>query len=653
MKIVLQQLKIRNFKGIKLFDFLPKADLTKVFGKNGAGKTTLYDAFSWCLFGKNSLGESDFAIKPVDVNNNPVHHLEIEVEATLSIDGKPISLKRNQVEKWVKKRGTKEKVFEGNTVSYTFDGIPMETKSEYDKRVENSIMNEATFRVITNLNHFLNMNWKDKRKMLFEISGNVSDQDVVNSNAEKLQGFIDLLEGKSLNDYRKKVKAEIKEIKKDMKSIPDRIDEVDRIRPQTPAMSLEDVNAKIQEQNTIKSNVQSLINDVAARNAKIDAAIKAIGDKKRNLSNLEFTINSDANKAKTDAFNQLNNKNIQLNNFENKVNSILNNIENKKNDIKKIEESNVKLREDYSIEFSKQFKEPNRSTMICSCCNQPLPSDNIEVTINNMKVNFENAKAQNLAKIQKTGGDNNVKIENLKSEISLLAIDLENLKNQISIARTETENLASVANQDQIVITDFSKYPQYVALETEIKNDEAALSETEDTQSLYAQINAANEEISRLKDIVKIYNDINANDKRKQELVLEEETFSKKLLELENNEFKCEEFIRTKVDLTDDKINSMFKFVKFKMFEKQVNGNIIETCKPLVNTNGALVEYRSANTAGQINAGIDIVNALSNFYGVSAPIFIDHNESITEILESQSQIIGLYVSEQHEVLTTV
>jgi len=84
----------------------------------------------------------------------------------------------------------------------------------------------------------------------------------------------------------------------------------------------------------------------------------------------------------------------------------------------------------------------------------------------------------------------------------------------------------------------------------------------------------------------------------------------------------------------------MFKNVKFQMFEKQINEGLKETCICLING----VPYSDANTAGQINAGLDIINTLQAHYNIYAPVFVDRAESVNEIFPIASQLVRLVVT---------
>ena len=108
----------------------------------------------------------------------------------------------------------------------------------------------------------------------------------------------------------------------------------------------------------------------------------------------------------------------------------------------------------------------------------------------------------------------------------------------------------------------------------------------------------------------------------------------------------CDLFVSKKCLLIEDKINKMFSYVNFKLFEKQINGGIAEVCYATVNG----VPYDDVNSAGKINAGLDIIKTLQRENNVKAFIFIDNAESITDIMPMENQMITLYVSSEDKNL---
>lgn len=63
-----------------------------------------------------------------------------------------------------------------------------------------------------------------------------------------------------------------------------------------------------------------------------------------------------------------------------------------------------------------------------------------------------------------------------------------------------------------------------------------------------------------------------------------------------------------------------------------------------------VVPYGSLNNGARINAGLDVIKALSHHYGVSVPLFIDNAESVTTLLPVDAQVIRLVVSEGEKKL---
>ena len=97
-----------------------------------------------------------------------------------------------------------------------------------------------------------------------------------------------------------------------------------------------------------------------------------------------------------------------------------------------------------------------------------------------------------------------------------------------------------------------------------------------------------------------------------------------------------------------DSINQHFKTVNFKLFDMQLNGGMKECCECTVNG----VPYSTLNSGHRIIAGLDIIQSLSELYGVTAPIFTDNAESINEfnIPNMDSQMIMLCVSDDKDLV---
>lgn len=173
MKIIeLKKIHIQNFKGC-VDKTIPFGDNTKIFGANATGKTTVFDALSWLLFNRDSLGNTQFDIRQKDKDGNVVHHVEIDVQATIVVNDDEYVLRKVQKEKWVKKRGTDTREFQGNVNEFEINGYP---KSEKEfKTFMSEIIDEKVFNLVTNPVAFNSLPWKEQREMLMKFVGDFTD----------------------------------------------------------------------------------------------------------------------------------------------------------------------------------------------------------------------------------------------------------------------------------------------------------------------------------------------------------------------------------------------------------------------------------------------------------------------------------------------
>jgi len=127
---------------------------------------------------------------------------------------------------------------------------------------------------------------------------------------------------------------------------------------------------------------------------------------------------------------------------------------------------------------------------------------------------------------------------------------------------------------------------------------------------------------------------------RIKELEDQQKTLSQEQAYYEKTEFTIQSFDKARIEAVEDRINGMFKVVRFKMFDQQLNGGENPTCVCTVNG----VPFPDLNNAMKICAGLDIISTLSNAYNVIAPIIIDNRESVNEIPQMDQQIINLIVT---------
>ena len=132
--IIITKINFLNFKGIRDLSVEFNKDLTSIYADNGLGKTSIFDGITWVLFGKDSKDRKSFGIKTYDENNRVIPRIPHEVTVTLLVDGEEVTLCRRYNEKWTKKRGSAEEVFDGHEEERLYNGVPCSMK-EYNEKI--------------------------------------------------------------------------------------------------------------------------------------------------------------------------------------------------------------------------------------------------------------------------------------------------------------------------------------------------------------------------------------------------------------------------------------------------------------------------------------------------------------------------------------
>lgn len=639
--IVLKSLSLKNFKGIK--ELTVNFDsVTNIYGDNGTGKSSIFDAFTWLLFDKDSSDRKNFEIKTLDKNNVVLHGLEHSITGVLAVDNNDIKLTKVYREKWTKRKGEAHRTLTGNETLYYVDELPVK-QGEYIDKV-NNLINENIFKLITNPLYFsMNTKWTDRRNILLEIIGTISDEAVMNSK-DNLKKLEKLLVNKDIDTLKRSLAARKRGLNEEIKSIPYRIDELNN---SLQTINFEEVEEELQQYSSLLKNIEDRLSLKKKEHHKFLNDKELLQNLKYKLNEREVQAKSEAQKPLIGLYGSLGNIEKEISKKENTLTNMSFTIERRESEIGAIE---VQLKE-LTEEWHKKKKETliiSQEEFICPTCLRSFEAAEIESKRIHMQENFEKKRAKELYDLSLKQQKYRNLLEELQVEVELIRKQSIAISEQLKEAVQERSQLLEKIESFNAIIN-FGGDEEYMALKQQVDNLEEAL---EKAPAVLKEIENLKEQRLNLKVLIEedrkklLIKEQNCRiNKRIQELIAEENVLAQRIAELENQELLCEEFIKTKVELLESRINSKFKFVRFKLFNTLVNGAVEECCEALLEG----VPFSGANKAGQINGGLDIINALCRHYGVSAPIFIDNRESINRIISCSSQLINLIVSEDAEL----
>lgn len=636
--IVIRQLTLLNFKGIRNLTVDFDLSETNIFGYNGTGKTTIFDAFTWLLFGKDSKDRKDFNIKTLDANNQPIERIPHEVTACIEVNGEEINLKKCYNEVWTKKRGSAVETFNGHSVECFYNDVPCSV-TEYAKKIA-ELCDEQVFKLITNPLYFTAQKKDYQRTMLFRLAGDVTNADVL----ERYPEFADLvamLSGKTLEELKREVQSKKRKIKDGIDNIPARIDERKRDMPETQDWGK--LEAEIAEQERQLADIDGQIAD---RSKSYNELTKQKQEIARQLSKVKGDITACEYDLKDKLLAEYNQGKRENENAVQRVATLNNERRYKTISLQRAEKELA----DYQAERTALLEEWRNiksetlviddDTFYCPTCKRQLDESDIEAKKEQMSTEFNATISRKLERNKSKGMEIKAAIEAKEAEITTINNDIFNIDNEIAqITASKAYNtvpampdIASAINADRTII--------------ELRNKAADLQNQLDQEITLPATNDLTERKHIIEDNIRANKvrladreRIAANNKRIAELEKEYTESQAQLAELEGVEYNIQQFSKARIEQMESRINGMFNLVRFKMFEQQINGGEIETCEATVNG----VPFSDLNDAMKINAGLDIINAISRANGIVAPIFIDNRESVCEIVSGLAQIVNLIV----------
>lgn len=644
MKIELKSLALVNFKGIKQLN-VEFSHTTNIYGENGTGKSTIFDAFTWLLFGKDSHDSKDFNIKTLSPDGQAIPQIDHSVEGVLNINGLDTTLKRVYQEKWTRRRGAEDAELTGHETLFYHNGVPMQA-GQY-KQIIDGFVDEGLFKLITSATYFNSMKWQDRRAVLIKIAGDIGDAEVLGSlNKSQVKDVTEILNsGKAMADYRKEIAVLKKKLSDDLKLIPARIDEVKRGIPEQ--QDFDKIKADIYDKQTTLLEIESAITDKVGayeeQAKQVQAKRSEINKLKASLQQIEFDNRTKNQAAANDAT-------MEINGMKQKGSALVRSLNNYKADLENIQqrkantESRIaQLRTDWG-KISEEVLTFKDGEFVCPTCKRELDPATIATRQEIMTADFEKNKTKRLSDIQNEGKRLSEALSQIETEANTCNGFIETLNQQIQDLSAKVKEAEAVPSEIQVIPLPDS----HGQIKAQIEALELSILDTPplDIDGLKQQKGVIQGEIDNLKRIAQSEEQIKRGNARVKELMAEEKSLAQQVADIERREFAMEAYTRARMDKVERAVNGRFRLVSFRMFNTLINGAIEECCDTLLNG----IPYPDVNSAGKIQAGLDIIHTLSEHYDTYCPVFTDNAETINDLPELQSQVVRLYVSKDKQLV---
>lgn len=647
MKIL--KMRLENFQGVKELEIEPQGESSSIYGDNGTGKSTVYNAFTWLMYGKPSTQEKNYTPKTTGSHN--LHH---SVEMTVELaDGSNMVLKKDYHEVYKTIKGNPQPVLSGHTTDYSMDGVPV-NETQFKKNLLNIYHDEELAKMLTSYSYFLEtMKVADRRKILLQVCGDADFNEVIESQGDLLKELPEMLRkpGKTeafytVDEYRAIAAKEKNLTDKELDDIPQRIDEAEKAKPDVTGLDTQTIDNTMAE---IKEKRRELESQRAARESGATTTIRqqiaelesqrAAGEAKH------VRTEAEANKG---AYERISNLRYMASTIDTDIMHAEQDKREHENEIQRLNHRREQLLSDWQAENEKEWN----GSEICPTCGQQLPAEQIEEA----KEKFNTAKAQRLEAINQHGMTecSSGMIKKEQTEIEALDARLVELKEK----KAEMAQNLATAEKAVLATTDYKDTAEYRQFTEQIENLQGKL---KDARAAAAEAdNVLSSQLKELDEILEAEQSKKAQlamvakqDERIAQLEKKEQELAAKYEQLQKGIYLCEQFVKAKTKLLDDKINSRFKTLRFRLFIEQQNGGIADDCEALVPCKTGLVPFKSANNAARINAGLELIDTLAEHYGVELPVFVDNAESVTKLTPTQTQVIRLVVSEADKILRFV
>lgn len=644
-KVILKKLTLENWRAQNRTVYF--GDTTTISGDNGCGKSSILNAFLWLLTGYDDADRSNF--KLFDNKCLPTYENAVPaaVEALLDIDGCTYQLKKVAKQGWARPRGQSEYERKGtDDYSFSIDGIEV-SATLYKSKIESLLAPIDKLKIMLNLRSFLMLDWKDMRKQLECMVGEITLDDLKGNYGIILQD----LARHTPDELRSLYKSQMKPIKEAKESLP---------------QTIEVMQSNLFDLSVVET-ARSAVNDAKNRLAQVDAEIMGASDfvqpyiERRNneLAEIDelqhgfneakaaYMANYDAELGKVQSrINEIDAYNREVDKQNSKASALL---EAKKRELANARVSLAMLQkrhEELTAE-NNECKSRTFSNERCAYCGQLLPEDRQEEA----RKQFNERKELDHNYIVSMGKANKERLNATAQLISTLEAETEKGVEPIPYHDKEQYEAELADLRASFVPYEETTEGKAKLAVIEEKRSNLTVVPQCDNKALIEERNKLLGEIEYNSRMLGLEDEYYRQIAKIESLQEELRTNSIELAKLEGKLAKVKEYEEEKAQIVSERVNGRFNYVHIEMSEMNKSGDIVPICtvKDRFGVN-ALV----ANNASRILCGLDIAMAFQRQYNLQLPIFIDNAESISDerIPHLQQQVILLvFKKTQFEVST--
>ena len=620
-EVRIKRLSIENWRAQnRVIEF---SDITEIRGRNESGKSTVLNAFLWLMTGYDEEDRLNYQLFNNTVEQTYENAVPASVEAVLDIDGYEYTFKKTAKQGWIRPRGKSEYERKG-TDDYSFfaDGIEV-SATQYKSQIESLLAPIDKLKIMFNLRYFMMLDWKDMRKQLEAMVGEIESSDFKGDYSTILQDLVKY----TPDELKSLYKAKMKPMKASIDSLP--------VTIETMQNNLPDL--------TEVEEARKAIDEAKQQIADIDEKIVGAGDfakpyiDRRNAELAEISkLQEEYNKAQT----------VYLSNFNEEVEKIQKEIRDvdsynadvdKENEKSEEERTSKKAELNRGISFleglqkrhedlTEQNKECKARVFTgdkCAYCGQELTEEKLEEA----RKRFNEQKDKDHAYIVAQGKENKKNIEIVSKRIEELKAEIEKpleLQEKKSKAELETK-LANL----RASFVQYNKTTEGAAKMSVIEERRANITviPQQDNSALLNMKRGLLDEIEINSKKLGLKDEYDKQVEKIKGLQEELKNNSVELAKLEGKLAKVKEYEEEKAKIISDRVNGKFEYVQIEMSETNKSGDIVPAC--VIKDNKG-VNALVTNNASRVLCGIDIAIAFQNFYGLSMPLFIDNYELFSE-----------------------